>query len=262
MNTNNNFTVNFQQTPFLETSKIAPHLNRLNSRCEVLLTRNRQAIQDKKVLDLASHDGRFSYACLELGARHVTGVEGRSHLVNLADKSLSHLGYNSDKFRFVTGDLFDFLQNVEPGEFDTILCFGVFYHMIKQIELLQQISRIKPAHFILDTFVAREHTEKIDFWRIPTALRRLFRAVNDTLRHKKRNAGCMVFKYEKSAKDGATIDPAGLIAWPTGSLVEVFFQYYGFEFESIDWHKQNITDWSRINDYKTDKRLSWIVRPS
>ena len=262
MNTKNNFTVNFNETPFLETSYVASHIERLNWRSEVLLANNREAIANKRVLDLASHDGRFSYACLALGARHVTGVEGRAHLVSRADESLSSLGYAREKFHFVHADLFDYLQDVEPGSFDIILCFGVFYHMIKQVEFLRQISRIKPAHLILDTFVAKEHTEKVDFWRIHLALRRMIRAVGDTFRNRKRNAGCLVFKYERSQKDGATIDSSGLIAWPTGSLVEVLLRYYGFEFKDIDWHGQAIDDWSRIKDYKTGKRLSWIAQPT
>lgn len=253
------FTVDFQETPFLETSTTAAHLRRLNWRSEILLTRNLHAVQDKKVLDLACHDGRFSYACLALGARRVTGVEGRAHLVEHARKNLSDLQYGSEKVDFVHADLFDYLVNVKPGDFDTILCFGVFYHMIKQIELLQQISRIKPAHFILDTFVAKEHTPKIDLWRIDIALRRLARSFRNTLCSKKANEGCLVFKYENYQKDGATIDPAGLIAWPSRSLMDALFRYYGFTHSDIDWRRQHIDCWDRIKDYKTGKRASWIA---
>ena len=48
-----------------------------NWRCEILLTRNQEAIKNKNILDLASHVGALTYGCLKLGAKHVTGVEGK-----------------------------------------------------------------------------------------------------------------------------------------------------------------------------------------
>ncbi len=72
--------IDFTDTQFLETSKTAAFANRLNWRAEILLSRNREVIEGKSVLDLASHDGRFSWACLELRASRVVGVEGRQEL--------------------------------------------------------------------------------------------------------------------------------------------------------------------------------------
>ena len=79
------FYVDYKDTPFLETGKIKAEAlpYRLNWRCEILLTRNQEAINGKRILDLASHDGVFSYACLKLGASHVTGVEGGGNWLNL-----------------------------------------------------------------------------------------------------------------------------------------------------------------------------------
>ncbi len=114
--------VNFQNTPFLETSKTAAYSNRLNWRCELLLTRNQSVIKNKRILDLASHDGRFSWACLKLGAKHVTGVEARAYLVESSIKNLNSLGIDSANFEFICGDIFDCLANFEPEQFDTILC--------------------------------------------------------------------------------------------------------------------------------------------
>ena len=45
------FYINYESLPFLKTSKIAAYSNRLNWRCEILLTRNQDAIKDKKILD-------------------------------------------------------------------------------------------------------------------------------------------------------------------------------------------------------------------
>jgi len=154
------FHVNFSNTPFLKTSNTGCYLNRLNWRTEMLLTGAPEAIANTKVLDLASHDGRFSFACLKLGAGHVTGVEARPHLVRNARENLLTQGFSARDFSFIQSDVFEHLAGVRPGEFDTILCLGFFYHTVRQIELLREINRIKPKYFILDTHVANELTEK------------------------------------------------------------------------------------------------------
>src|SRR3954470_3000649 len=50
-------------------------LNRMNERYEALFAGNRDIFKGARVLDLASHDGRYSFAALKTGAAHVTGVE-------------------------------------------------------------------------------------------------------------------------------------------------------------------------------------------
>ena len=92
------FSVDFQGTPFLETSRVYATASYLNHTCEVLLTRNLHAIRNKNILDIASHDGTYSYACLQLGAKHVLGVEPRPHLVHDAIENLTSLSHKT-KFR-------------------------------------------------------------------------------------------------------------------------------------------------------------------
>ncbi len=50
---------------------------------------------------MASHDGRFSYAALRLGAAHVTGVEGRAHLVAHAIRRQPAVAHDLDLERSV-----------------------------------------------------------------------------------------------------------------------------------------------------------------
>ena len=98
MSINQQFDVNFSNTVFTETSQVWAYPDRLNWRCELLLTRQKHVVEGKRILDLASHDGRFSYACLKLGAKHVTGVEGRPHLVEHAKNNLSTMGSSQKGF--------------------------------------------------------------------------------------------------------------------------------------------------------------------
>ena len=268
----------FEDTRFLETSKTAAYVNRLNWRAEILLTRNLPAIKGKKILDLASHDGRFSWACLRLGARHVTGVEARSHLVKFANENLVGLEYGLESYAFVEDDVFDYLPRVRPGEFDTILCFGFFYHTTRQIELLNEVKRIKPEFFILDTRVAPEVPKSDNVTPLIRAtirqatLKRLIQ-INKYPRYLKslrkrlqggpelaRGAGRLVFKYEDHRQEGYTIGLTDLVAIPTKSLVEALLKSYGFSFNQLHWGHEEIGGWTAMQDYKTGARVSYLAK--
>lgn len=263
------FHINYENTPFLKTSKIGTNPNRLNWRSQILLVRNQEAIRGKRILDLASHDGRFSYACLELGASHVVGVEGRQHLVEFARENLSSLGYKTEHFAFIHDDVFNYMREVKPRQFDTILCFGFFYHTLRQIELLREIERIRPAYFILDTHVARGvFVDRFIFSKLRPKLKHFFRIgeTSDKAREmlsvaNVRAKACLVFTPESHIKEGATIEAIDLIAWPTRNLIELLLKSHGFVLKQLYWNKKEITDWTAIKDYKAGKRVSYIAQP-
>lgn len=278
------FYVDYENTPFLETGKIKAELlpYRLNWRCEIMLTRNRQAIKGKRVLDLASHDGMFSHACLKLGASHVTGVEGRKPLIKSAIDNLTTLGYTKERFTFIQDDVFDYLKGVKTQEFDTILCFGIFYHTIRQTELLREIKRIRPGNFILDTFVQRGffvnpffvHPSKLLKVIGRLRLRHLFHMPKTMGEAKKalsyepvspvsiaRGSPCLVLKPESNVEAWGTIDPADLGAWPTQAFLELMFKSHGFSLKRLRWDKKDIRDWTSLQDYKSGYRASYLARP-
>ena len=240
------FSINYQGTPFLETSRVSASVNRLNHRCEILLTRNLHAIRNKNILDIASHDGTFSYACLQLGANYVVGVEPRSQLVQDATKNLISLGHETSEFTFIKDDIFNYLPTVEPGQFDTILCFGFFYHTTRQTELLAQVRRIKPRYFILDTCVEK--------YKIPESELRGFHRWEC-----RATAGYLAFYYENPAREVATIQPTGLTATPTKSLVEALLGDYGFKFKQLHWSEEDIDNWYGITDYKNQTAVSYLA---
>ena len=65
---------------FYETSttgtiaKAGGRSQRLARRWQAIVACNAAIFRDAKVLDIASHDGRWSMAALDAGARHVIGV--------------------------------------------------------------------------------------------------------------------------------------------------------------------------------------------
>jgi Methyltransferase domain len=142
----------FEQFPrFYLTSSTHPTTARLNLRYEAIFGENRDVFEGASVLDLGSHDGRWSFAALVSGARSVTGVEARPELVKAATENLGEYGYGADQARFVTGDVHDVL-NTQAFEADVVLCLGFLYHTLRYNELLNGIRRTNARYLIIDTF--------------------------------------------------------------------------------------------------------------
>jgi SAM-dependent methyltransferase len=236
-----NFTIDFENTAFVseELSKFSD-INRANWRCEFILSRNKHEIEGKRILDLTSNNGKFSYACAKLGAKSVTGVEVRE---NLIEQSTANTAEEfGDTCSFIQGDLFEYLPTVEPGQFDTILCLGFFYHTTRQIEFMEQMRRINPACLIIDTTVWKSYF---------------------TFSRKGLSKGpCLFFAWEDPDLDRMTVDTSGIVGIPTVSFIQELFKLYGFDCESVDVKKVGIKNWSGLEDYKKIKRYACLLRPT
>ena len=62
---------------FYETSQTGDPRERINLRYEAIFAHNADVFQGARVLDIASHDGRWSLAALRTGAAEVIGIEAR-----------------------------------------------------------------------------------------------------------------------------------------------------------------------------------------
>lgn len=150
---------------FRETSSTDVRGERLEYRHRLLIEQNRPLLAGKRVLDLASHDGRWTCAALDQGAAHVTGIEGKSHLIDRACTSLSEHGFAEDRYRFVAGDCLTELGKLPRGAFDTVTCFGFLYHTLHHYELLRAITALEPAALLIDSkFVLDELAAVVLGW--------------------------------------------------------------------------------------------------
>jgi 16S rRNA G966 N2-methylase RsmD len=142
----------FEQFPrFYMTSSTAATTGRLNLRYEAIIGENRDIFDGASVLDLGSHDGRWSFAALAAGARSVIGIEARPELVQTAMETLAGYGYGPDRVRFVARDVHQALATQE-FEADVVLCLGFLYHTLRYNELLDGIRRTNARYLIIDTF--------------------------------------------------------------------------------------------------------------
>lgn len=214
--------------------------NRMNWRSELLLTRNQHAIKDKRVLDIACNNGRLSYPCLVLGAKQVTGIEVRQELIDKGKEYLAGTEY-SGKMHFVKSDVFDYLASVQPGEFDTILCFGFLYHTVRQVEFFRQVQRIMPDHVIIDTSVFKNY-----LWYGKSIF-------------SQPQPPCLFMISEDPQETRNTFDSDGVAFWPTKSFLETMFNKIGYRHRQIIYSKQEIKDWSGMKDYRKGYRISYIA---
>lgn len=125
-------------------------INRLNWRHRFLVEDIADDLDGSRVLDLASHDGRWSYALSAAGAREVIGIEPRAELITQFD------GYPDDEVKkrinLIEGDMFDVLPDLSArGErFDVVAIYGVFYHIMDHYRLLQLVYDITPRLIVVD----------------------------------------------------------------------------------------------------------------
>jgi SAM-dependent methyltransferase len=126
---------------------------RMVERHKRIIDANLDHIRGKTVLDLASHNGRWTFAALQAGAKFAMGIEGRQVLIDRGLPDFKDI--EPSRFKFACGDIFDMREIIKaaggPGTFDTVFCLGVYYHISDHYRLLRQMASLKPACIILDT---------------------------------------------------------------------------------------------------------------
>lgn len=136
---------------FYETSGVGAWPHRLSCRYEAIVNNNRGIFDGARVLDLASHDGRWSMAALDAGATHVTGVEARPTFVEAAITNFEFYGVARNRYAFMLADL-NHLTDAQ-GKYDVVLCLGYFYHTINHMALFEYLRSTEAEYLILDGMV-------------------------------------------------------------------------------------------------------------
>jgi hypothetical protein len=216
----------FHKQPKFYKGRVGAYPNRLNSRHQRLIAENQSLIEGKRILDIASHDGRWSWAALEAGASEVFGIEARSNLVKRSCRLVPGA-------KFVCGDALEQLKNIPPRRYDTVFCFGCLYHFHYHFEFLQAVARLEPSDMIIDTDVTLS----------------------------KSKLAYIKFKEEQAAtgREGNAYvagRKTGIVGVPTKAAIELFLSYLGFSWRYIDWSKQR--DWGYLQKYKTGERVSLV----
>lgn len=219
---------------FFETSETSASRWRLNLRHEAIFAEYAEVFPGMRVLDLASHDGRWSMAALHAGARQVTGVEARSELVTLAEQTLASYGADPAGYRFLSGDLFQALRR-DTVQADVVLCLGFAYHTLRYPELFSLIRDSGARHLVVDTEVRPGASASIEVRWEPTS--RQGNAVPD----------------EFAAGDKV------IVGRPTLRALRRMLRGYGFDLERLsDWESllRRFPQADGVGDYRGGRRLT------
>lgn len=149
---------------FYETSQTTASANRLHYRYRAIIEENRALLAGKRVVEIASHDGRWAFAALRgAGAAHVTGVEPRRHLVANANKTLAGYDVPKSDYQFICGDGFVETERMgrEGETYDTAMVLGFLYHTARQYELIYKLAALDCRSIIIDTAVLPNVTTPI-----------------------------------------------------------------------------------------------------
>jgi 16S rRNA G966 N2-methylase RsmD len=222
---------------FYETSVTGIDKHRLQERYRALIEWNREIIKGSRVLDLASHDGRWSFAAVNAGAESAVGIEAREHLVKAADENVRSYGL-AGKFRFIQADVFahlDFLAEHPEHKFDVVFCFGFLYHTVHHMLLLNKIAKLKPRHLIVDTKLSLNPEGMIE-----------------------------VRPENVADESSGAVPEAGhvhaVVGIPSGRALELMLFAAGFgNLRYYPWRDVGITDWTELDAYYRGKRVSVVA---
>ena len=240
---------------FFETSQTTASANRLNARFEAIIEKNKDLIKGSKVLDIASHDGRWSFAALKSGAAHLTAIEVREDLVEHAKETCTQYGIDEARVDFICGDVFDVLSRRDISV-DVVLCLGFFYHTIRHTELVNLMERTGAKHLIVDTEIVQEPLESGSHNIQPAkkGSRFIWEEV-DQIQFIREPV-----EMEKMAfQDEFTRNGYTLVGRPSSSFIRNIMQHFGFSVEKVDWRPILATVEShQLHDYSDGWRSTFI----
>ena len=224
---------------FFSSSQTGATRDRLNQRYRACIEWNKTAIEGNRVLDITSHDGRWSFAAMKAGATSVVGLEARQHLVEAARANLTEYRVDQSAFQFKCGDAFELLDGIEPHSFDTVLCLGFFYHVSNHMLLLSKIARLAPKCLVIDTGVYPDPREIIKLYREDPD--------NDASA-----ARIDANHYQGNIKHI-------VVGAPSRAALDLMLSGFGWSFVYYDWHQAAIARWNDCEDYKEGRRVTLRV---
>jgi 2-polyprenyl-3-methyl-5-hydroxy-6-metoxy-1,4-benzoquinol methylase len=224
----------FDQHPrFLDTSQTAIGPRRLNMRHQALIEDNADILAGARVLDIASHDGRWALAALEAGAAHVTGIEARPELVDNAHETFAHYGADPSRYSMVTGDVFAVLKE-QKFDVDVIQCFGFLYHTLRYPELFSAFRQLEPRHLVVDTRVHHASASVIRVY------------VNEAT------------VQTHAAFDDYTEGTKTVVGSPSPKALRRMLGVFGFTVErEYDWEAASRDVAAAVGTYERGERVTW-----
>jgi SAM-dependent methyltransferase len=229
----------------------------LNARVDNLLVNNQDAIKGKRVLDMASHIGTFSYAALQLGADFIQGVDTEKRTVVKCGELFEAQMVDRQKYKFEVRDAFELLENSPENSWDTILCLGMLYYTTEPLRLLKLMQKAARDCILLDTFTAAyaaiQGKDALGIHPLMTddTLKLPMLITSRTQADKKDYQLPESFEY-----NGKQLS---LTTFPTQPLLEIWFESLNMNFQLIDWSTfaSRKCSWRDLNTPDQKKSSHW-----
>jgi len=205
----------------------------LNARIDSLLTRNLDCFKGKRILDIGSHMGTFAYSALELGAEFVQGIDTEEKTIERGQELFKQTKISETRYDFKVDDAFRYLENLEEGSFDTVLCLGTIYYMVEPYQLLKLMQKVAKEAVLLDTFTAAyaavQGKDAPQVYRSVTEESLELPMMLTALTQPEKKDYRLPHSFPHRDKD------LSLITLPTCALLEIWFQSLRMQFTQIDW---------------------------
>ena len=228
-----------EDSPFLTTETrqtrwaIPYSFECLNARIDNLLTRNLDCFKGKRILDIGSHMGTFAYSALEMGAEFVQGIDTEVKTIERGQKLFQQLKVPESRYSMKVDDAFRYLENLEEGSFDTVLCLGTIYYMVEPYQLLKLMQKVAKEAVLLDTFTAAyaavQGKDAPQVYRSVTEESLELPMMLTALTQPEKKDYRLPHSFPHRDKD------LSLITLPTCALLEIWFQSLRMQFTQIDW---------------------------
>ena len=228
-----------EDSPFLTTETrqtrwaIPYSFECLNARIDNLLTRNLDCFKGKRILDIGSHMGTFAYSALELGAEFVQGIDTEEKTIERGQELFKQAKISETRYDFKVDDAFRYLENLEEGSFDTVLCLGTIYYMVEPYQLLKLMQKVAKEAVLLDTFTAAyaavQGKDAPQVYRSVTEESLELPMMLTALTQPEKKDYRLPHSFPHRDKD------LSLITLPTCALLEIWFQSLRMQFTQIDW---------------------------
>jgi protein-L-isoaspartate O-methyltransferase len=218
-----------QYNRFYSTSQTGNWPVRLNSRYRAIIEGNVEHLKGRRVLDVASHDGRWSFAALKAECAHVTGIEAQQRLVEQANQTFQEYKVDPKRYRFVIADMFDQLPQERA---DTVLLLGIYYHVSRHVDLARLVSDTGAGVIILDTNI------------MPG------------------NEGPTIRLFEERRSDQTTDlqnDQMTVVGHPSRAAIKLIFGQFGYSVKEIDWSDYP-KDRTALYDYNAGSRSTFSLK--
>ena len=205
----------------------------LNARIDNLLTRNLDCFKGKRILDIGSHMGTFAYSALELGAEFVQGIDTEEKTIERGQELFKQAKISETRYDFKVDDAFRYLENLEEGSFDTVLCLGTIYYMVEPYQLLKLMQKVAKEAVLLDIFTAAyaavQGKDAPQVYRSVTEESLELPMLLTALTQPEKKDYRLPHSFPHRDKD------LSLITLPTCALLEIWFQSLRMQFTQIDW---------------------------